>query len=76
MKRLFFTLFFALFFALFLCKLSMAQSPVIDPELELLLKEKGDEMVSVNIILKAQMKTAVLEAGTSKLADKASKRMA
>ena len=70
MKRLFFTL----FFALFLCNLSMAQSPVIDPELELLLKEKGDEMVSVNIILKAQMKTAVLEAGTSKLADKASKR--
>ena len=50
MRKLVFTLMIVLSF----CGLGFAQN-VIEPELQNVLNQKGDEMINVNIILKSQM---------------------
>ncbi|MBE6335114.1 MAG: hypothetical protein E7066_00315 [Lentimicrobiaceae bacterium] len=70
MKRFVFTL----IIALFLCNNGFAQTNVIEAELQEVLNEKGDEMVSVNIILKAQIETEQLNLIASKHSDKKSLR--
>ena len=70
MKRFVFTL----IIALFLCNNGFAQTNVIEAELQEVLNEKGNEMVSVNIILKAQIETEQLNLIASKHSDKKSLR--
>ena len=70
MKRFVFTL----IIALFLCNNGFAQTNVIEAELQEVLNEKGNEMISVNIVLKAQIETEQLNLIASKHSDKKSLR--
>ncbi|MBO5848156.1 MAG: S8 family serine peptidase [Bacteroidales bacterium] len=65
MRKLVFTLMIVLSF----CSLGFAQN-VIEPELQNALNQKGDEMISVNIILKSQMDSEKLKACAAKATDK------
>ena len=65
MRKLVFTLMIVLSF----CGLGFAQN-VIEPELQNALNQKGDEMISVNIILKSQMDSEKLKACAAKATDK------
>ena len=65
MRKLVFTLMIVLSF----CGLGFAQN-VIEPELQNVLNQKGDEMISVNIILKSQMDSEKLKDCAAKATDK------
>ncbi|MBO5854715.1 MAG: S8 family serine peptidase, partial [Bacteroidales bacterium] len=65
MRKLVFTLMIVLSF----CSLGFAQN-VIEPELQNALNQKGDEMISVNIILKSQMNSEKLRTCAEKTTDK------
>ena len=69
MRKLVFTLMIVLSF----CGLGFAQN-VIEPELQNVLNQKGDEMISVNIILKSQMDSERLTACAAKATDKQVRR--
>lgn len=65
MRKLVFTVMLVLSF----CGFVSAQN-VIEPELQNVLNQKGDEMISVNIILKSQMDSEKLKACAEKATDK------
>ena len=69
MRKLVFTLLVILSF----CNLGLAQS-TIEPRLHEILNQKGDEMISVNIILKSQMNFNNLRNRADKAIDKDIKR--
>ena len=69
MRKLVFTLLVILSF----CNLALAQS-TIEPRLQEILNQKGDEMISVNIILKSQMNLNNLKTRANDLLDKETKR--
>lgn len=69
MRNLVFTLMVILSF----CGLGFAQN-TIEPELQNVLKEKGDEMVSINIILKSQMDINDLQSRAENISDKKVRR--
>ena len=69
MRKLVFTLMIVLSF----CGWGFAQN-VIEPELQDVLNQKGDEMISVNIILKSQMDSEKLTACAAKATDKQVRR--
>ena len=69
MRKLVFTLLVILSF----CNLALAQS-TIEPRLQEILNQKGDEMISVNIILKSQMTLNNLKTRANDLLDKETKR--
>ena len=69
MRKLVFTLLVILSF----CNLALAQS-TIEPRLQEILNQKGDEMISVNIILKSQMNFNNLKNRASDVIDKEVRR--
>ena len=69
MRKLIFTLLVILSF----CNLGMAQN-TIEPRLQEVLNQKGDEMISVNIILKSQMNFNNLKNRASDVIDKEVRR--
>lgn len=70
MRKLLFTLLVVMLF----CVCSFAQSGVIEPELQAAIEQKGDEMISVNIIFKSQMDPNQLRSKVSKVSDKKIRR--
>lgn len=69
MRKLVFTLLVILSF----CSFSFAQS-IIEPELQNVLNQKGDEMISVNIILKSQINHNKLQSKVRNVDDKKMQR--
>lgn len=69
MRKLFFTLLIVFSF----CGLAMSQN-TIEPKLQEILNQKGDEMISVNIILKTQMNFNELRNRSANVLDKDVKR--
>ena len=69
MRKLVFTLLVILSF----CNLALAQN-TIEPRLQEVLNQKGDEMISVNIILKSQMNFNNLRNRAEDFIDKDTKR--
>ena len=69
MRKLFFTLFIILLF----CNLGMSQN-TIEPKLQDIMNQKGDEMIRVNIILKSQMNVNNLRNRAANVVDKEVKR--
>ncbi len=69
MRKLVFTLLVIFSF----CNLALAQS-TIEPRLQEILNQKGDEMISVNIILKSQMNFNNLRSRSESIVDKEAKR--
>ena len=69
MRKLIFTLLVILSF----CNLASAQS-TIEPRLHEILNQKGDEMISVNIILKSQMNFNNLRSRANDIIDKETRR--
>ena len=63
-----------LLLTLFSLNLIYAQTNTIEPELQEVLNQKGDEMISVNIILKSQADVHKLQQIAAKASDRKSKR--
>ena len=63
-----------LLLTLFSLNLIYAQTNTIEPELQEALNQKGDEMISVNIILKSQADVQKLQQIAAKANDRKSKR--
>ncbi len=73
MKKLLFTL----IIALFVCVSAKAQNyDIIEPELQAVLEEKGNDMISVNIILKAEINISNLRNNVKDIGDVKSQRQA
>lgn len=70
MRKLIFTLLVCISF----CTFGFAQNSVIEPELQAAIEQKGDEMISVNIIFKSQMDPMRLRNRVAKVSDKKIKR--
>lgn len=71
MKKLIFTL----FLALIMCDIMMAQSyNAIETELQNVMDQKNDEMISVNIVFKSQISSKELESKTRRTSDKSLQR--
>lgn len=70
MRKLLFTLLVFLSF----CTYGFSQNNVIEPELQKAIEQKGDEMISINIIFKSQMDPMKLRTRVEKVTDKKVKR--
>ena len=69
--------FLLLIISMFVCLSADAQNyDVIEPELQAVLEEKGDEMISVNIILKSEINIKNLRNNVKNISDVKAHRQA
>ncbi|MBO5810961.1 MAG: S8 family peptidase [Bacteroidales bacterium] len=69
-------LIYSLIIALFVCNYTFAQNSIIEKELQEVMNEKSDEMISINIVFKSQIDTETLRNRVADIDSKTAKREA